>query len=132
MNDDKNVFDISVSPSGKLIAGRVLYSDKLVVVWDPWTRTILTEIKAERALKFIPSPGGHEDYILVVMEQCFVVWDHSRGTRVALLAGYSDIDRNAAGHWNADAPRVGRPGDEILTYGYVKTSGSRVPDRETP
>ena len=35
-----------MSPSGKFVAGSLLYSDKLVVVWDSRTRTILAKIKA--------------------------------------------------------------------------------------
>ena len=93
---DNHTYDnIVVSPSGRLTAGSSRTSET-TFVWESQTRNIISKIGAEEAITFISSPHGNEDYIVLIMEKSLVVWDHSHGTCIAILAKRSDfyIDNN--------------------------------------
>ena len=94
--------EITVSPSGKFAAGVLLFLDESVVVLESRTRTMLAKIKAARALTFIPSPSGHENFILTRTQQAFMVWDHSCGAQITLLPEYSDLEGDLPPYWKAD------------------------------
>ena len=104
MENDNYVDEFIVSPSGELVAGTLRALDSLVVVVDSRTRTILAKIKAARALVFIPSPSGHENYILTITGQSFRIWDYLRGTHVTLdlPSGYSELNEGSLREWKAD------------------------------
>ena len=81
-------------------------SYSFIVVQDSRTRTILAKIDARQALTFIPSPDGSDNYILVVTwEKYLVVWDHHRGSRVAVLEIPSDVEEDKPGSWKADVSK---------------------------
>ena len=142
INIDNYVYAVTVSPSGRFIAGILRSSGgKFIIIWDSQTKTTLAKIMAVRALAFIPSRHGPEAYILVVMEQSLVVWDHFCGARVALLAGSSVVNGDDPWPWEADVGKNflcvwGRNGTllvwETQSFGLVHTYRHHPPVLSNP